>query len=282
MTTVYHGLDQAALDAGYNNSAAVMNSADLSAQFDRLSEDMRKLPKARIGLRYGPAARNLIDYFPAARPGPLLVFIHGGYWQMRAKETFSFLARGLLEHGHHVAMVGYTLAPQASLAEIVDEVRASITWLAAHASDYGGDPRRMLVSGWSAGAHLAALCMDLDCVIGGLAISGIYDLEPIRLSYLNDKLGLKVEDVAALSPLLKPASPKPMIISYGGAELPELKRQSRNFHAARAAAGMPGALLPLPGLNHFTILPELARPDGALALAVQRLSTVCASHGARP
>jgi len=274
VTSVYRGMDQAALDAAYNNSLAVANSSDLMAQYGVLSEQMRQTPGTRIGLRYGPAPRNLIDYFPAAAPGPLLVFIHGGYWQMRSKEDFSFLAKGPLAHGMHVALVGYTLAPEATLATIVHEVRASIGWLHANAGEWGADVNRIVVSGWSAGGHLTAMCMEEPGVIAGLAISGIYDLEPVRLSYLNPKLRLAEQDVGALSPALLPLSAKPLTIAYGGAELPELQRQSGEFFAQRKAAGLPGALLPLAGLNHFTILPELANPQGALALAAKRLASL--------
>ncbi len=269
MNAPYRGMDQASLDAGYNNSAAVQNSTALMAEFDILSEQMRGQAEARIGLRYGPAPRQLIDYFPAAKPGPLLVFIHGGYWQMRSKDSFSFIAQGLHEHGMHVALVGYTLAPNISIAGIVSEVNAAIAWLAANASNFGGDPSCILLSGWSAGAHLTAMCMDAPGVIAGLAISGIYDLEPVRLSYLNTKLGLQVEDVPAISPITLRQSPKPMLIAYGQSELPELQRQSQAFHAARVAAGMPGVLLALPDLNHFTILRELSHAQGALALAAK-------------
>jgi arylformamidase len=273
MTAIYRGMDQAALDAAYNNSLAVANSAELMAHYGALSEQIRHTAGAKIGLRYGPAPRNLIDYFPAATPGPLLVFIHGGYWQMRSKEDFSFLAKGPLAHGMHVALVGYTLAPEATLATIVNEVRASIGWLHANAGEWGADVTRIVVSGWSAGGHLTAMCMDEPGVIAGLAISGIYDLEPVRLSYLNPKLKLAADDVVPMSPALLPLSAKPLAIAYGGAELPELQRQSQEFFAQRTSAGLPGALWPQAGLNHFTILPELASPQGALALAVKQLGS---------
>jgi acetyl esterase/lipase len=271
MTSIYRDMDQAALDAGYNNSAAVANSGELMAGYGLLSAQMRRRPGAQIGLRYGPAARNLIDYFPAAGPGPLLVFIHGGYWQMRSKEDFSFLAAGPLAQGLHVAFVGYTLAPEVTLGTIVDEVRAAIGWLHAHAGPWGADVQRIVVSGWSAGGHLTALCLDEPGVIGGLAISGIYDLEPVRLSYLNVKLQLAPDDVAPLSPASLPLCAKPLVLAHGGAELPELQRQSQAFFAQRNGSGLPGALLPLAGLNHFTILEELAHPQGALALAARQL-----------
>lgn len=271
MTTIYRGMDQVALDAGYNNSLAVANSSELMAHYGVLSEQMRRTPGAKIGLRYGLAPRNLIDYFPATAPGPLLVFIHGGYWQMRAKEDFSFLAKGPLAHGIHVALLGYTLAPDATLSTIVNEVHASIGWLHSNASEWGADVNRIIVSGWSAGGHLTAMCMDEPGVMAGLAISGIYDLEPVRLSYLNSKLKLNAEDVKPVSPALLPLSAKPMTIAYGGDELHELQRQSKEFFTQRDAAGLPGAILPLAGLNHFTILGELASPQGALALAVKQL-----------
>src|SRR5262245_9891253 len=106
---VYRGMDQSALDAAYDNTSAVKNSAELLAGFDARSEALRAAHPSLLDLRYGPRERNRIDYFAAGRPGPLLVFIHGGYWQMRRKETFSFLAEGPLAHGIHVAFVGYTL-----------------------------------------------------------------------------------------------------------------------------------------------------------------------------
>ena len=160
------------------------------ADFSQQSAAARAVPGAVLGLRYGPAERNLIDYFPADSAGPVVIFIHGGYWQMRAKESFSYIAKALVPHGLHVALVGYTLAPYATLGEITQEIKSAISFLKLNAASYGGDPTRMVVSGWSAGGHLTALCLDQPGVVGGVAISGIYDLAPMLLSYINDKLGL--------------------------------------------------------------------------------------------
>ena len=268
---VYRDMSQAELDASYDNSKAVANSSALMAGFESLSQVTRQLPGVQIGLRYGPAARNLIDYFPAPGVGPLLVFIHGGYWQMRAKESFSFLADAFLAHGIHVATVGYTLAPQATLGEIVQEVRSAVQWLSGQAEPLGIDTSKIVVSGWSAGGHLTAMCMDLPEVFAGLAVSGIYDLEPIRLSYLNEKLQLKPEDVGALSPMHLALCPKPMLIAYGGDELSELQRQSQDFFALRKQHGLPGGLLALPGVNHFTILSEMGKSHGVITQSVVEL-----------
>ncbi|HKQ30364.1 MAG TPA: alpha/beta hydrolase [Burkholderiales bacterium] len=270
---LYGGMDQAALDAAYNNAAAVPQSGqflvDWLARSDRFTAECER---KYLDMRYGDAERNRIDFFPAVAAGPLLVFLHGGYWQLREKERFRFLASGPLAHGIGVAFVGYTLAPEKRLDGIVAEVRAAISWIAAHADEYGADPQQIYVSGWSAGGHLTAMNMTEPSVKGGLAVSGIFDLEPIRLSYLNEKLGLDAAEARRNSPLLNlPAKSAPLTIAYGTAELLELQRQSEDLANAWSRAGLPGRRLSLAGHNHFTILEELASPTGVLTRALRQL-----------
>ena len=246
-------MDRAALDAAYNNGAAVPNSGEIVADWRERSGSLKA---SRREIRYGPGERNRIDLFEAAPDAPLVVFIHGGYWQNREKETFSFLAAGPLAHGVGVALPGYTLAPEKRLDGIVAEIRAALDALA----------RPLYVSGWSAGGHLTAMMMDHPLVRGGLAISGIYDLEPIRLCYLNEKLRLDEPEARRNSPLLKDSFHKPLVVAYGTAELPELQRQSREY-----AEKLGHRLLPLEGHDHFTILEELASPRGALTASLRTL-----------
>lgn len=269
---VYRGMDQATLDAAYNNSAAVAGSGAIVSEWERRSDAFASAHPHHLDLRYGERERNRIDYFPAAaHGGPVLVFIHGGYWQMRAKEAFRFVAQGPLAHGVHVALIGYTLAPEARLTEIVSEMHAALTWLARNVSGLGADADRVYVSGWSAGGHLTAMSLDHPAVKGGLAISGIYDLEPIRYSYLNEKLMLDEGEIERLSPHRRIAGGSPpLVVAYGGGELPELQRQSREYAAALEQAGAAVTLAALPKHDHFSILEELASPTGELTdLAVK-------------
>ena len=270
---IYRGMDRAALDAAYNNTVAVANSADIVADWERRSAALATAWPKWLDLRYGTRDRNRLDYFAAEKAGgPVLLFIHGGYWQMRAKELFRFLAAGPLAHGISVANVGYTLAPHATLDEIVTEIHSAIDWVAEHAESYGADASRLFASGWSAGGHLTAMSLAHPAVRGGLAISGIFDLEPIRLSYLNEKLRLDRSNVVRLSPMTNIRSASaPLVVAYGTAELPELQRQSREYAEARAKVGLPGRLAPLAGHNHFTILEELAMPQGALTRSLLEL-----------
>jgi arylformamidase len=166
------------------------------------------------------------------------------------------------------------LAPDARVDRIVCEIRRCIGWLAGHLTDYGADPLRLFVSGHSAGGHLTASMMGLGAVRGGLAISGLYDLEPIRLNYLNDKLRLDAAEARRNSPLLHlPPSAGPLVVAYGAAELSELCRQSLDYARAWLGRGLQGRLLPIEGANHFTILESLADPNGALTQALVKMAT---------
>jgi arylformamidase len=269
---VWRGMTRAQLDAAYNNSAAVKNSGEKLADWQRRSDIVRARHKELLDLTYGPRPRNRIDAFRCGRQrAPLLAYIHGGYWQRNAKEFYACLAEGPLARGIDVALIGYTLAPDATLTEIVAEARAALRWLRAQGPGLGLATEKLIVSGWSAGGHLTAMTIgDADA---GLAISGIYDIEPCRLNYLNEKLKMTVDEQVALSPIRQlPSRSPPLTIAYGMAELPELQRQSRDYHEARQKAGLPSELMPLAGHDHFSILEELASPAGVLCEAVICLS----------
>lgn len=261
----WRDMDRTALDAAYNNSEAVPESPGIVEGWRQRSQKVRAGDGARLDIAYGERPREKFDYFPAQAGGPLFVFIHGGYWQMREKESFAIFAEGPRAKGFNVAIPGYTLAPDISLRGIVEEIRRALRFLASEAEDLHFDPSRILVGGWSAGGHLTAMMLDHPAVKGGLAISGIFDLEPIANCYLNEALKLDAADSETLSPCnhLGPGN-APLRLCVGGAELPELQRQSADYTAAAAEAGQSVQHQVLAGHNHFTILEELANPDGAL------------------
>jgi acetyl esterase/lipase len=264
-------LDQAERDAAYNNTAAVADSARLTAERTAASAKLRASRRCVLDVRYGPRERNGIDLFPAAdRAAPCLVFIHGGYWQRNSRDMFSAVAEGVLAHGWAAALPGYTLAPDASLREIVAEITAALEWLARDGGAHGiAGP--LVISGWSAGGHLTALALAHPRVRAGLAISGIFELGPLRDTYLNEKLRLREDEVMQLSPLRLPAVDKPLAIAYGTRELPMLIYNSRAFHAHRSGAHAPGPPLPIADADHFTIIEELQKPDGQLTAAALAL-----------
>jgi acetyl esterase/lipase len=251
-------------DAAYNNSNAVKNSAELNAAREAASAAFRKAHPEHLDVRYGPRERNSWDLFPAAEPNaPCIVFIHGGYWQRNSKDMFASLIAGPYAHGWAAALPGYTLAPDASLTEIVAEINSALDWLAANGPAYGINGK-VVLSGWSAGGHLTAACLGHARVSAGLAISGVFELGPIRDTYLNEKLRLSDDEIELLSPLRQPMVNKPMAITYGTNELPPLVGDSRALHAKRAAEHLPGALIPVAGADHFTITHELRDADGEL------------------
>ena len=273
---LYRGMDKAALDAAYNNTAAVgvPKRDQYVAGWSGRSDAVRKAQGGRIDLAYGSGRRQRLDFFACGRAGaPTLAYIHGGYWQMNDKEPYAFFGEALLPAGFNLAVIEYTLAPAARLDQIVREVKDAVGWVIDHAAELGGDPRRVFVAGHSAGGHLTAEVMSDARVAGGLAISGIYDLEPVRLNYLNDKLGLDEAEALRNSPILHlPSRAAPLVVSVGLGELPELIRQSEEYWAAWHGKGLPGEYLPLPGHDHFSILEELATPSGRLMKALAKLA----------
>lgn len=263
---IYRGMDRATLDSAYNNSAAVADSAQWLETWRLRSMVVRAMRGVRLDVPYASGERTRLDYFPGGKWGaPLFVFIHGGYWQRNDKEIFSFVAEGPHAHGIDVAVIGYTLAPAARLSDIVAEIAGALKFLDKNADQFGFRRENICVGGWSAGGHLAALASELPTVRGALVISGIFDLEPIALSYINGPLRLDRDEIKTLSPLQRlRGGAAPQTLAVGGNELSELQRQSAVYAEAARRLGLPVKLRTLPGHHHFSILDELAEGDGIL------------------
>jgi arylformamidase len=268
----WRAMSQQDRDLGLNNGVAVAGSGDMVAGWERRSAEMRAQYSDHLDLRYGPRERNRIDFFKAAEKAPTLLFIHGGYWQMRAKEVFAIFAGGPMAHGINVAMIGYTLAPDATLDEIVAEIHQGLDFLAERLPALGGDASRIVVSGWSAGGHLTSMALSHPNVKAGIGISGIYDLEPIRHSYLNVKLGLDEAISRRNSPVMQATGAmKPLALVVGSAELPLLRKQTADFACHRAKFGLPVIYEEIPGANHFTIMNEMLSPTGRITTLIRQL-----------
>jgi arylformamidase len=271
-TPDWRSMSQEERDLGLNNVIHVPGSVDLVAGWDRRSLEIRARYSDHLDLRYGPRERNRIDFFKVAERAPTLVFIHGGYWQTRAKEIFAYFAGGPMAHGINVALIGYTLAPDATLDEIVAEIHRGLDFLAEQLPTLGGDPDRIVLSGWSAGGHLTSMALSHRCVKAGMAISGIYDLEPIRHSYLNVKLRLDEAMSRRNSPVMQPGGPmKPLSLVAGSAELSLLRKQTVDFVSHRARYGLPVTYEEIPGTNHFSIMHEMASPTGRITTLIRQL-----------
>ena len=277
MTTLFSALDwramsQEARDRGFNNGVAVSGSVEMAAGWEQRSAEMRRRFPSHLDLRYGPRERNRIDFLKASEQAPTLLFIHGGYWQTRAKEVFTVFAEGPMAHGINVALIGYTLAPEVTLDEIVAEIHAGIDFLVAKLPALGVAAEGIVVSGWSAGGHLTAMALSHPRVRAGMAISGIYDLEPIRHSYLNEKLKLDEAMSRRNSPVKQADGPaKPLSLVVGSAELPLLRKQTADFAAHRASLALPVTYEEIPGANHFTIMQEMLSPNGRITTLIRQL-----------
>jgi arylformamidase len=259
-------------DRGLNNSVAVAGSTEMVAGWEQRSADMRRRYSDHIDLGYGSRERNRIDFLKAGENAPTLLFIHGGYWQHRSKEVFTIFAEGPMAHGINVALIGYTLAPDATLDHIVAEIHAGIDYLTGQLPALGAEASGLVVSGWSAGGHLTSMALSHPKVRAGMAISGIYDLEPIRHSYLNVKLGLDEAMSRRNSPVMQAGGPmKPLSLVVGGAELLLLRKQTADFAGHRAKYGLPVTCEEIPDADHFTIMNEMMSPKGRITTLIRQL-----------
>ena len=277
-------LDPAWLEAQYNNRARVTDFASVLESWAQASLLARAGSPAHLDVPYGPAAGETLDIFPAAKPGaPVLMFIHGGYWRSLDKSQHSFVAPSFNAAGAMVVLPNYALCPAVSIEHIVMQMVSALAWIWRHAAQYGGDPSRITVVGHSAGGHLAAMLLscrwkdvapDLPAqpLAGAMAISGLFDLEPLRhTAFLQADLNLSPASVARLSPAFFPR-PKvaKLYATVGLDESDEFLRQNRMMRDVWGPTAVP-VCETIPGCNHFTVLKQLADPGARLHELALRL-----------
>jgi arylformamidase len=260
----------------YNVRARVPEHPAILSRWSMQGAATRRLHACLLDLPYGEGPAERLDIFPAREePSPLLIFLHGGFWRSLDKSDFSWIAPGFVKHGTTVALVNYGLAPQTPLEDVVRQTLAAIAWLYRKADRYGIDRDRFIVSGHSAGAHLAAMSMaalwevfadDLpaNLVKGVLAISGVYDLEPlVHAPFLNVDLKLNRERALQLSPVRYPASPSARLITaVGDGETSEFVRQ--NALIGQHWRSNLVRDVPMPGRNHYEVVDDLSDPASPL------------------
>lgn len=262
--------DAAWLDAQYNNRARIPEHPQIFERWREASALSRQKSLCLLDLPYGRTAAQTLDVFPASHNGsPVLVYIHGGYWRSLDKSDQSFVAPAFVDAGAMVVIPNYGLCPAVTMEELTLQVVQALAWTWRHAAEHGGDPSHIVVAGHSAGGHLAAMMLacewprvapDLpaDLVKSALSVSGLFELEPLRRTpFLAPDLRLTAASARRLSPALMPAPRGRLVALVGGDESEEFHRQN---HLIRSAWG--GAAVPvceaLPGLNHLTVLHDLA------------------------
>lgn len=269
-------LDPAWLDAEYDQRARQPEHAEIGARWATASSLVQRLESWRRDVRYGPGAGETLDIYPTpAANAPVLVFIHGGDWRTSDKSLHGFLAPAFNADGALVIVPDHAPCPAASIEDIALQLARCLAWVHRHAAIYGGDPSRIVVAGHGSGGHLAAMMLscrwkDVDAslppqlVSGALAISGLFDLEPLRHApFIKDDLRLTPASVKRLSPAFFPRPRKPLHTAVGGEETSELKRQTALIRDQWGPTSVPVSET-IPHANHFTILHNLADPNGRL------------------
>ncbi|WP_262027810.1 alpha/beta hydrolase [Microvirga sp. Mcv34] len=269
------GAEDLDLEAEYNNRARVPDHPVHIAGWQRDSAAYRASANCKLDLAYGRGERNRLDLFypqDGDADGPVMLFIHGGYWQSLDKSTSSHLARGANERGLTVAIPSYTLAPAATLADIVSEIEAAANFVIERLG------RPLVVSGHSAGGHLTACLMARPDALrrpvrAAMPISGLFDLPPLVPTSINKALGLTVEEAHALSPLeWAPPGSGRLIAVVGGAESSEFLRQSRAIVERWGQGGVATRYHEVPGAHHFDVIAGLAHPSDPLVDMLVELS----------
>jgi len=261
-------------EAQYNLRARHPEREDIYHSYAHRSARTRRRREARLDLRFGPKPSSVLDLFiPERTPSPpLLVFIHGGYWRALDKHGFSFIADAYLDRGVAVAMPNYTLAPRASVAEIVQEVCEAVSWLTARGPELGYDASRIVVSGHSAGGHMAArvICRDQmpglsGRVRGYVGLSGLFDLAPLLRTSINRDLRMTESEARALGLYGGAALYRvPMLFAAGALETDGFRGQSLDFSQFCARQGHQVESLIVPRRNHFDLLNDFSSAEHAL------------------
>ena len=271
---VYGVYDQESLDLEYDMRRRCPHFAETFAALEPDNERVVSNFDCELDISFGDTALQTLDIWPGKGGSPMLMFIHGGYWRAFDKSMFRFVAERYVEAGACVVLNNYDLCPDVTMDVIVDQNRRALKWIWDNSKELGCDRDRFFVTGHSAGGHLSAILISTDWPLFGLKVnpikkafpvSGLFDLEPLRLSYLNADLRLSVDDCRRASPVdMIPEKAPPMLVAVGGGETDEFRRQSRMYTDLCVKAGLDAQYLELGTFDHVQVAGEYANPESPL------------------
>jgi arylformamidase len=288
MTTLYKGMDAALLESEYNLRARRGSDfEDLVERWLERSATQRNSSGAKVDLAYGAGVREKLDWFSGSEPdGPALIFIHGGYWQRGDKSMYSFVTESFVEHGVSVAVINYNLTPSVRMPQIPPQIQKAVSWVWQNAPDLGFARDKLFISGHSAGGHLTARMMatdwpsvdaslPADLVRGGIPISGLYELEPLVHTSINEGPQMDIAEARAESPCnIPPVTNAPQLVAVGGGETAEFLRQSDDYSNQYRTDERIMERFDVRKDDHFDELETLARADSLFFEKCMQLITV--------
>jgi arylformamidase len=279
--TGYREFQQEEMEYQYNPRESVPEYPQLAKKRAEQSRRVRESAKSWLGVPYGSSPREKLDIYPADQPGgPVLIYIHGGYWRSGSKEDNCNFVPVFTKRGASVVLVEYDLCPSVTISDIVRQTRSAIVWVYRNILRYSGNPSKIYLSGHSAGGHLTAMALahdwtseglPRDLIKGAVASSGVYDLDMVMRISVQEQVKLTPELAQENSPFVHPPLPIcPVIVAVGGAEPKGWQQMSEDFFKLCKQRGVDCEYLIIPGANHYTMSEHLADAESPLAQAMLR------------
>jgi len=277
--TVYKNFRLDEMEFQFNPRVSVKNYPELNEARFKASRATRSKLKSYCNVSYGESPRAVLDIFPAERAkAPVQLYIHGGYWRGGSKDAYSFIAEPLVAAGVTTVLLEYDLCPDVTISDIVDQVHSGIAWCYHNIAGYGGDPEQLYISGSSAGGHLVVMALNhdwgsenlsQDLIKGAVAITGVYDMEPVFHVSVNQDIRLTRELAGDVSPMVHPPrNHAPLVVAVGQAETPGWFQMSRDFFALCSQRQIDCRYLEVPDAHHFSISAQLGDPSSIMTQTV--------------